>query len=607
MKKTNDWYRLHGKCLAAVAIITMVVLTLNVVPGQAFTVFENGQVTAVLDSTVTYGLMSRVSGRDSDQISIANGGKAVTPNHDDGNLNYDTGIVSNQLRIVSELDVAADNFGLFLRGTAFYDYETMQGSRERTELGGNAENQQGQDAEILDAYIWGNTEIGSVPLQIRVGDQVINWGESTFILGGVGLNTINPVNVSKLRSPGASLKEAVVPEGMVFVSVGLTENLSVEGVYVYDWEETQFDESGTYYSGLDFAGEDGYKVILAAGAPDNGLASVADTMFSVPRAKDDTPDSQGQFGILFRYFVPQLNDTEFSLSYMRYHSKTPTWNLKTGSQSAIGDFVGTVTADPSALFPALSTYLGQTSYRMAFGEDIDTFSLGFNTEVGGFALQGEVTYRKDVPLQIDDLEIIFALAGSVMPGVDVANQVGSYLGQADTWIDGFIFRDTIQTQFTVTKLLGAILGAEGSVVLGEFAWQHIYDMPDKDKLRLETYGPWGSGNKILNPGFNLPYEGDGDYPDADSFGYVLFGRLDYNNVIGPIGFSPHLAWSHDFAGISPNGGPFIEGRKAITFGVEARYLNNLTADLSYTNYFGAGKLNQINDRDYVALNVQYSF
>jgi hypothetical protein len=275
MEKRNRSSSWH---VAGTAML-MGILTYGVVPGQACVFYEKDDVLAQLDSTVTYGIMTRVADRDPDQIGIGNGGQGMTTNFDDGDLNYDKGIVSNQIRITSDLDVSTKNYGLFTRATAFYDFETMLGDRERTELGDGAEKQQGQDIELLDAYIWGSTELGSTPIQIRLGDQVVNWGESTFILGGIGLNTLNPINVGKLRSPGAELKEALVPEGMAYLSAGVTENLSIEALYIYDWEETLFDETGTYFSAIDLAGNDGFKVIAAVGAPDNGTASVLNTPY----------------------------------------------------------------------------------------------------------------------------------------------------------------------------------------------------------------------------------------------------------------------------------------------------------------------------------------
>ena len=88
---------------------------------------------------------------------------------------------------------------------------------------------------------------------MRLGRQVVSWGESTFIQGG--LNSSNPFDVNALRRPGASLKEGLLPVGMLYVNAGVTENLSIEAFYQYDWEKTQIDGCGTYFSGADFAAD----------------------------------------------------------------------------------------------------------------------------------------------------------------------------------------------------------------------------------------------------------------------------------------------------------------------------------------------------------------
>ena len=88
----------------------------------------------------------------------------------------------------------------------------------------------------------------------------------------------------------------------------------------------------------------------------------------------------------------------------------------------------------------------------------------------------------------------------------------------------------------------------------------------------------------------------------------MVGKLDFNNAIGAVTLSPRVAWQHDVNGNSPGpGGNFLEGRKAITFGIGANYLDRWTADLSYTDFFGAGRYNLLNDRDIVAANIKYSF
>jgi hypothetical protein len=128
----------------------------------------------------------------------------------------------------------------------FNDFQIMDGTTERTDLSDEAKDAVGRDVELLDAYVWGEHNFGSVPVQVRVGDQVVSWGESTFIGGGI--NYINPIDVSKIRVAGAQLKEALVPEGMVWASAGVTPDISIEGMYLYDWEETKLDSPGTYFS-----------------------------------------------------------------------------------------------------------------------------------------------------------------------------------------------------------------------------------------------------------------------------------------------------------------------------------------------------------------------
>ena len=45
----------------------------------------------------------------------------------------------------------------------------------------------------------------------------------------------------------------------------------------------------------------------------------------------------------------------------------------------------------------------------------------------------------------------------------------------------------------------------------------------------------------------------------------------------------------------------------MTVGVEGTYLNQWSADLSYTAFYGAGTLNLIGDRDFLSFTVKYSF
>jgi hypothetical protein len=72
--------------------------------------------------------------------------------------------------------------------------------------------------------------------------------------------------------------------------------------------------------------------------------------------------------------------------------------------------------------------------------------------------------------------------------------------------------------------------------------------------------------------------------------------------------SPSIGWSHDVSGTTPGpGGSFIDGRKQVTLGLAFSYLQDWGFDLSYTAFFGAGRYNLLEDRDFIAASVRYSF
>ncbi len=557
--------------------------------------FSSGELKGNVDTTLSYGATWRLNDQNERLIGVANGGRAFSVNGDDGNLNYDQGIVSNTIKATIDAEISYRNIGGFIRGTAFRDFENENQERERSELSDDALDRVGSRAEILDAYVWNKFNIGNRPAEIRAGEQVLSWGESTFIQNSI--NTINPVDVSNLRVPGAELREALVPVGLVTASMSSSTNTNVEAFYQYRWEETVADPAGSYFSTNDFAVEGGNKVLLRFGSePDDPELAPQDTFFAVPRASTDEPEDGGQYGVALHWFVPKLNDTEFGFYFINYHSRLPIVSARTGT-----------------LAGTLNDYARTARYRTEYPEDIKLYGISFNTEFTrtGMALQGEVSHRRDVPLQVDDAEILFAAVGAIDPRFATNNQVGNFLGQFETDIPGFIERNVTQVQMTATKIFGPMLGANQFALIGEAALTHVHDMPSKSELRLEAPGAYLSGNDALKAfhaaGAGL-VEDEDNFADATSWGYQIRGRLTYNNAIGAVNLSPRLAWRHDVKGNTPGpGGNFLEGRNAVTLGVEATYQNSYSADISYTRFAGAGRHNLLNDRDFIAANIKYSF
>ena len=141
--------------------------------------------------------------------------------------------------------------GLFARAYGLRDFELENNKRARTQLSKAALDRSGTDSDLLDAFLYFKFDLGNIPAEFRIGEQVINWGESTFIQGGA--NVINHFNVAALRLPGAELREGLLPQDVVWLSLGVTPNAELELVYQFDWDDTEPDPVGTYFSTNDFA------------------------------------------------------------------------------------------------------------------------------------------------------------------------------------------------------------------------------------------------------------------------------------------------------------------------------------------------------------------
>ena len=179
--------------------------------------FEFWGIQAQFDTTLTAGATFRTQDRDSSNVGISNGGSAQSINGDDGNLNYDTGIVSLAFSANHELDLQYENYGAFVRFGYLYDF--LNANKDNTEfrdLSDDAVNRVGRRFDLFDAYVTASYEVGEneMPLDFRVGNQVLSWGESTFIQNGI--NVINPLEASRFRVPGSQIRDALIARGLLF-------------------------------------------------------------------------------------------------------------------------------------------------------------------------------------------------------------------------------------------------------------------------------------------------------------------------------------------------------------------------------------------------------
>src|SRR5688572_1853421 len=328
--------------------LALAIALLGAAPALALQFDLGPEAKLTVDTTLSYGYSQRASSRDPALIGQANGGTSRSVNEDDGNLNFDKGdAFASVVKATIDAEIKWRNFGFFGRGSAFHDFELHDSNK----LGPTGRDRLGEDVVGLDGFFFANFNIAERDLRLRVGRQVISWGESTFIPNGI--NVINPVDLSKLRIPGSELKEAFIPTAGVWGSFQLSGAATLEGFYLTNWDKVRLDPRGSYFSNNDFASDDANRVILSFGRrqdehfpPGNPVPPTVGGLFGplytgfvasvgpfnpaasiwAPRVADRNPSDDGQYGLALRYLASELNNTEFGLYYMNYHSRTPVFS-----------------------------------------------------------------------------------------------------------------------------------------------------------------------------------------------------------------------------------------------------------------------------------------
>jgi hypothetical protein len=558
-----------------------------------------GDVSGSFDTILTSGVILRAEQRDANLIGIVNGGSAFSVNNDDGNLNYSQGDpTSAQIRANHELQLEWRNYSTFWRAFYFYDPVIKSVGTRRTAISQKGKDRAGLRFKLLDAYIAGDFEPFDMPMTVRLGNQVLSWGESTFIQNGI--NAINPVDVTLLRVPGAELRNALLPVPAVDVSLAITDRFSIEGFFQFIWQQTDLEPQGTFFSSTDVASPDSEFVALGFGSiPDNPVPPVtpddAPIGNAIPRGNDDDGNNAGQGGVALRYFEPRLWGTEFGFYYLYYNSRLPLLSAITGTEAGV----------------AAGDYAGSARYFREFPNHINLFGLSFSTELGrtGIAVQGEMSYRPNQPLQIDDVELLIA-GFTPLPGLGAIaaehNQIGSF--GYEQYVRGWRRNHVLQPQVTVTKLFGPTLGADQLLLLGEIGATVVTAMESKDELRYEGPGTYTSGDPFFTDIAFQPATQTKGFADDKSLGYRLVVRPTFNRAIGAVNLSPTVAFQHDVQGTTPLPiANFVDERKAVSVSLRGVYLETITAELGYSTFFDGGAFNLIKDRDFVSVAFSYAF
>jgi hypothetical protein len=540
------------------------------------------------DNTVRYNLGLRTESQDSKIIG--------SPNYDDGDRNFSNGsIVTNRLDVLSEFDVVwKRQVGFRVSAAAWFDYayDDVDDKADATAntlvnglpVAGELSNftkryANGPSGEVLDAFAFANFDAGDVPINVKIGQHTVYWGESLLLGGAVhGISYAQmPLDIWKgFSTPGSEAKELFRPRGAVTLQAQPLADLSVAAQWFFGWESVQIPESGSYLTIQDAINHGGESFIFGP----NPLAAAipgAPAYLRLWRAPDIEPDSYssdlGDYGLAVRWSPTKLDATLGF--YFRSTTDTipqlmATPGVVPGVPAPTCTAIGGVAlpgnlclANSAATSPAELQQFGKLgTYNAAYGDDIKIYGVSLSKNVFGASIGAEVSYREDMPLQSDAVQVLPAVLVPRVPG-------------------------SIATTAVPEKGTPGALGDTWHAVLNFF--KVFPETPVFDTANLQVEFTWMMWDKIT--------QNEAVFKGRD--GYNQIDEVSKNFVGMAVNFAP--TWFQAFPGvdlIAPlTWSQGLSGNAAISFGgnedtgnwsvgLAADILQKYRIDLRYSDYYG---------------------
>jgi len=524
---------------------------------------QYGDVQVNLEGQLSQSTFFRTSGVNHSLIGSARGGTGPDDDHELGDLNYRPGrLVASPFNATAAVEATYQNYRALVRGNFLYDPELLYDKRPYP-LTSDAKAQDGIRARLLDAYVAGTYTPFDHNLEIKIGRQVIYWGESQF--SAFGINQLNTLDLFRLREPGATLKDALIPTGVAAATFQVNRYVTVQGFYEFERVVQELDPVGTYFSNADFVG---------AGA---GTVQFGPT--STIRSPNNEVSRAPQFGIAA--FANPTPNVGVGFFFENLHARTPQLDFS---------------AATSNITP------GRDAYHWVYPSNIQTYGVSFNTRVGNAAVAGEVSYRPNAVINLDSTAVGFAQANAdICGGFGQALNCTSlptpfvrllptpFVSQPNGVIGGTARAKQINVLYNIvyaqnsSDLLVRTFRADGGQIIFENSYTYT-DLP----------------NKVISPTFNRAKV------QAEFF---LLATLDYYRVLkSDWTVTPKFfAVARAFGNSQPDNA-FYGNRVTLQGAVEFhRDSPQLSFELSYTHVSDVKVANYGGDKDYAAIRARYTF
>ncbi len=534
----------------ALAILPLVIAA----NAQALKFNFGEEVSSNFDLTLSYATSWRATDADKSDLNSF---------FDAGGLNYtadardpDAGdTLTNLARATAEFSMDWRNFGVLVSANYQYDQEVMKNNsavdvvtEESVDASDAAKDYAGNTLEVLDAYAYGEFEVGENPLEVRVGKQVINWGEGLFFVNGIATQV--PLNFNKFSTPGAELKEVYIGNPAIYAQMGIGEASSVEAYYQWGWNRTELPPKDTFFG----------SEALGRGGDDT-------TVLGIPaRLKDNEAKDSGQFGLAYH---TEIGDVEVGAYYSRYHETLPML-LADGTETFDCDYGLGNDENGDPILLGCNSIFGVSQ---TWAEDQDMFGFSAVSTLGDWSISSEVAYRPNQALWGDMLSL---------DRLYVNTQSG------DDFLTNIDRHDTIHAAISGIWLGGPLdfIGVDSQVGLASIGMDHISG--DRSNLSVASAITRADGLSTLAP-------------DAESYGAVAEWIGTWNT--GSTAISLDLFVQRDFQGNSHWWGNFAEDRTLFSASLTANMGADWEASLSYAG--NSFEDSDYEDQDTVGLAINY--
>jgi hypothetical protein len=616
---------------------------------------DNPDLAIRFDNTIKYNYANRISSQNAAIL------KSV--NNDDGDRNFNKGTVSNRVDLLTEFDlVYKKSMGLRVSAAGWYDaaYSSLdnQNVASSNHLGADrkpaiglspyaSRYHKGLSGEILDAFVFAGFDVADMPVNVKLGQHTLYWGESVLSpIHGINYGQSAIDLIKGYSVPGSDAKELFLPRPALSVQVTPTPELSIAAQTFFKYKPARAPESGSFLGFYDYAFQGGESFNLSG----LGLPSAF-------RTRDSVPHNTGDFGVSARW-SPDWLDGTMGLYLRKTSDLLPQANLRlaglpsalfgqnsplvaanaqkaaaaviaaggtaaaaqaaaqqagAATATAVGNATCTAAIPGAAVVGANclfypTTLGGASQYQLEYGSDINLLGLSLSKSVAGISVGADLSYRRNMPLAstaallmpVGTNPALMASLNAMLKGqlvVNAATQPGA----------GEVSGARGNTLHGVLNFLGTTAQTplfDASTWIAELTWNHV--------------GAVTQGAQFYKGRDN--YTGI-DKVSKDFFGVALSFSPTWFQVMPGIDMTMPLNYSVGLSGNSAvlSGGNKHAGNYSAGLGLDL--YQKYRIDLKYVDFFGplavdpasggvtssAGLMPFLKDRGFLALTLKTTF